>query len=287
MIVREVPLAFQASWLQRQLGIELMELRDRRHLSQAEAAHALAWSQAKVGRMERAENRIDPQDIARIGQLYELSDAEVERLSEMARANVTDTWWHRFRPWIAESYSTLISYENDAASALLIHPAIVPGLVQTRSYMAGLYGNSSLIRDADRVEAQIEVRALRQRRLFDPKPLKLEVVIPVHALTLPYGGREVQREQLEHLRELTDLPNIDVLVMTAADPAMATPLDVYELSGPDGPAVAVSEAMFAPIIHDDLFEVRQARRVVTYARDIALSSDDSKRVIEQALKGMG
>jgi len=277
-------MAFQASWLQRQLGKELLELREARGLTTREVGEALGWAHTKVGRIERAENKIDPMDVIRIARFYKLSDADAERLCGMARESRTDIWWEQYKPWISESYYNQIGYENDATRLLAIQTSVVHGLFQTRNYVLGLFETSALVRDADRVDAHTEVRLLRQRRLFEPEPLIVDAILDENVLGTPYGGVEVLNEQLRQLRELSERPNITIRIIASTSTVTRLPLDILEFGGADGPAVAMSETLFETILHDNPVEVRRAHRAFEHVRAAALSPEQSKKIIEQRIR---
>lgn len=275
---------FQASWLQRQLGRELLELREFRGHTTREVGEALGWAHTKVGRIERAENKIDPTDVIRLTRFYRLDDADTERLCAMARQSRTDSWWEKYKQWLIDPYYNLIGYENDATRLLALHNSVVHGLLQTEHYMRAMFETSALIRDPDHVDMHIEVRLQRQRRLFEPEPLVVDVILDESVLGTPYGGAKVLNEQLRRLQELSELPNVSIRAVspTAAVPRM--PLDIYEFGGADGPAVAMTEAMFSTIIHENPLEVRQARRALEFVQAAAMSPEDTARIIERKIR---
>jgi transcriptional regulator with XRE-family HTH domain len=277
-------LPFQASWLQRQLGKELLELREFRGHSTREVGEALGWAHTKVGRIERAENKIDPVDVIRLAKYYKLDDANTDRLCTMARQSRTDIWWEKYQTWLTDSYYTLIGYENDATKLLALHNSVVHGLLQTESYMRGIFGTNALIRDPDHVDMHIEVRLQRQRRLFEPDPLLVDVILDDSVLGTPYGGAKALNEQLRHLRELSELPNISIRAVSATAAVPRMPLDIYEFGGGDGPAVAMSETLYSTIIHDGQLEVRQARRALEFVQAAAMSPADTVRIIERRIR---
>ena len=277
-------MAFQASWLQRQLGKELLELREFRGLSTREVGEALGWAHTKVGRIERAENKIDPMDVIRLAKYYKLNAANTDRLCAMARQSRTDIWWEKYKPWISDAYYTLIGYENDATTLLALHNSVVHGLLQTEGYMRGIFETSALIRDPDHVDMHVEVRLQRQRRLVEPEPLVVDLILDESVLGTPFGGAKALNEQLRHLRELAQLPNISIRAISSTAPVNRMPLDIYEFGGGDGPSVAMSETLYSTIIHDGQLEVRQARRALEFVQGAAMSSEETARVIERKIR---
>jgi transcriptional regulator with XRE-family HTH domain len=275
---------FEASWMQKQLGRELAELREARHLTHREVGERLEWNHTKVGRIERAENKISDLDVIRLAKLYGVPDAEIERLRSMARESRTDRWWEKYRPWINDAYYEVIGYENDATRLHVVRPSVVHGLLQTRRYMEALHATGVLIRDEERIAANIEVRALRQRRLHEPEPLRLDLTMTDTVLDMPVGGTEVLNEQLRHLRELIELPNVVIRVIPATTPIVVDTIEILEFGAPEGPAIALTEVVFGAVIHDDPMEVRQARRVLESIRAAAWSPEESTRLIEEKIK---
>jgi transcriptional regulator with XRE-family HTH domain len=277
-------MAFQASWLQRQLGRELLELRESRGHTTREVGEALGWAHTKVGRVERAENKIDPMDVIRLAKYYKLDDGDTERLCAMARQSRTDSWWEKYKPWLSDPYYVLIGYENDATKLLALHNSVVHGLLQTERYMRGILETSALIRDPDHVDMQVEVRLQRQRRLFEPEPLAVDVILDDSVLGTPYGGAKVLNEQLRQLRELSELPNISIRAISATAAVPRMPLDIYEFGKGDGPAVAMSETLYSTTIHDGPLEVRQARRALELVQAATMSPQETARIIEQKIR---
>lgn len=277
-------MAFEASWLQKQLGAELLALREDRKMTTREVAGAFGWAASKVARMERAENRIDPQDIIKLGRLYKIADSEVTRLCEMARASRTDIWWERYKPWLADSYYTMIGYENDATRIKTTHPSIVPGLLQTRRYIEGLFASNIVVTDPDRVSVLTEVRELRQRRLTEPNPLQLVAIIPESVLYASFGGDEAMREQLTHLRATMELVNVDVRVLPTTLPVNRLPLSLFEFGSEEGPAIAISDTEFGNVFHDAPMEILQTRRIVNHLHGLALGPEATISIIEQRIR---
>lgn len=282
---------FQASWLQKQLGARLLELREDRRLTTRQVGTELGWAASKVARIERAENQADPQDIIKLGKLYKIRDAEIEQLCEMARASRTDVWWDRYRKWIADSYYTLIGYENDATRVHVLHPSCFPGLLQTRRYIEGLFASSVVVTDPDRISILAEVRQLRQRRLVEqPQPLELVAIIPEAVFYAPYGGDDVLYEQLAHLRAMMDLPNVDLRVLPTSRAVNRLPLSLFEFGtegSDDGPAMAVSDTEFGNVFHEDPIEIRQTRRILKALHDMSLESAETAELIERRMRETG
>lgn len=270
-------MAFSASWVQRLLADRLKELRDLNHLKIAEVADAVGFSRVKLQRIERAEVRVEPRDVRKLCAVYHVADSGTQQLCDMAIESRMDIWWERFEQYLSPSYAEFIGYENDASRVATAQPALIPGLMQTVAYMRGLYAGSVMIQDEERIEALIEVRRLRQRRLTEqPKPLELFAVIGEAALRTPYGGREEFHTQLRYVRELLELPNVTIRVVTLASPVVIWPLELLEFTT-GGPAVVASETLWGNVTYDTDREITQTRRVID--RVIAGTLDESESAV--------
>lgn len=278
---------FQASWVQEALARRLEELRTGKNWSTREVAAKLKWPQSKVSRIENALNKIDPLDVIKLGQLYELGEAEIDRLCEMARDSRTDMWWQRFEPWLPESYYKLIGYENEAVSLRSSQPSVVPGLLQTRDYATALIANSPIMYDEDTADALIDVRMQRQRRIDETEPLKLDVVIAESVLYWEYGGPDVLKAQLTHLREQAERPHVTIRVVPYTNAIILLPLEIYQFKGSEFAAVAFSETLWTNALHEGPQETKRALRMFERHAAMALSPDDSQRLIEQRITESG
>jgi len=278
-------MAFSASWTQEQVARRLVELRKQHpdNLSIEAAANIVGFGRVKLQRIERGEVQVEPRDVVKLCALYGVAQVETERLCEMAIATRTDAWWERFGGEIGARHQEYIGYENEAQRLSTIQPVLIPGQLQTTDYARGLYAGSAMVTDPDRVQALITVRMLRQRRLTEPEPLELRAVIGEAALRKPYGGQPVFHTQLKYLREVVELPNVSIRVVTLDTPVVFWQVQLLEFHS-GGPAVVYTETTFGYIKHDGDLEVTQARRVIGRVTQEALSEAESLKFIERRIK---
>lgn len=277
-------MAFNASWVQQLLADQLKNQRELNNLKIAEVAEAVGFSRVKLQRIERAEVRVEPRDVRKLCAVYHVAEARTQQLCDMAVQSRTDKWWERYEQYLSPSYEQFIGYENDASRVVTAQPALIPGLMQTTAYMHGLYAGSVMIQDQDRIEALIEVRQLRQRRLVEqPRALELFAVIGEAALRTPYGGREAFHVQLRYVRELMDWPNVTIRVAALASPVVIWPVQLLEfVTG--GPAVAITETLWGNVPHDTDREVQQTRRVIERVTAGTLDESESVTFIEKQIR---
>jgi transcriptional regulator with XRE-family HTH domain len=276
-------MAFRASWAQRRLAGELADLRKAEKLSTREVADGFGWNASKVSRIENAQVKVESGDVIKLARLYGVPDGEVGRLCDMARESRTDIWWDRFAPWLPEPYYNLIGYENDATKLRCMQATVIPGLLQARGYATSVINTSPSVFDADKADALIEVRALRQRRLTEPEPLELDAIIAEPVLHWAFGGGAVLHEQLKHLRELSDRSNVTVRVVPYTSAIVMLPLELYEF-GQDGPSIAFSETLWHNVVHEGELETKRATRMLDHVASMALSPDMTNQKIEQRIR---
>ena len=275
---------FTASWTQRALADELARLRKERGFSVRDVAERTGWSIAKISRGENGISKINPLDVRRLGELYEVGERDADRLCEMARDSIADAWWKRYERWLTPTFAEFLAYEADAARAWSVQTMFIPGLLQTSEYIKALLSIGP-VRDPDRNDADFEVRLRRQRRLEAPEPIELRALIAESVLHWRFGGDEVMRRQLAHLCTVAGRENVSVRVIPFSHPIPIYPVDLFE-SGGDGPAVVFSETQWGTPFTEEPIEIRQSRREIERLEQAALSEVDSLQVIRQRIREM-
>lgn len=273
---------FTASWTQKALADELSRLRKVRGYSVRDVAERTGWSIAKISRGENGVSKLNPLDVRRLAGLYEVDDADVDRLCEMARDSIADAWWRRYERWLSPTFLEFLAYEADAARAWSVQTMFVPGLLQTSDYVKAILSIGP-VRDPDRNDADYEVRLRRQHRLEEPEPIHLTALIAESVLHWQFGGPEVMRGQLTHLCTAAERPNVSVRVIPFAHPIPIYPIDLFE-SGGSAPAVVFSETQWGTPFTEDPIELRQARREIERLEAAALSESESSEMIERRIR---
>ncbi|WP_235926645.1 DUF5753 domain-containing protein [Actinokineospora pegani] len=126
---------------------------------------------------------------------YDVPAVQREELIGSARESGTQAgWWSRPLPGVLPDVGTLASYEASASRITDWSLAVVPGLLQTKSYAAGIMTGDGIT--AQDVEMRWIARQRRQRVLPN-----VEYMAFIHesALRRPFGGAEALKEQLQHL----------------------------------------------------------------------------------------
>jgi hypothetical protein len=110
-------------------------------------------------------------------------------------------------------FEVYIGLEEAASRIRSYEVQFVPGLLQTESYARAVTLLGHPDAPTDEIERRVALRMDRQQILTRDDAPHLWAVIDEAVLQRPLGGAETMREQLEHLLEITALPNVILHVM--------------------------------------------------------------------------
>lgn len=271
--------------LRRRMGNELRRLRDEAGMTSEGVAAALGWHKAKVSRIELAKVATARPDLAKLLDLYQALPEERASLNAMLPDTQEAFWWKRYSDVIRGPYADFIALESEAVEELEYHPVVVPGLLQTREYARAIITSGPYITDPDDAESLVEVRAKRAELLTEDDPISLSVVLLEGALYMRAGGRDVHRQQLNHLLELGALANVRIhIVPFSHGVGGQTSFTILHFADPDDLSVAFTEYQGGLLMRDGERDVRRYQRMFAYLRDNALSPEASAALIKKWLE---
>ena len=203
------------------LGMELRRLREEAGMSPQAAGRAIRSSESKISRMERGRHAFKQADVEDLLFSYDVTDPEVREqlLSLSIRANQPG-WWHSYHDVLPNWFQLYIGLEQAAARIRTYEPQYIPGLLQTEDYAAEVIALGDF--GPEEVERRVAFRAARQRRFADGG-LRVWAVVDEAALRRPFGGRDVMRDQLEHLLTAAKQPGLSLQVAPFAVGGHAVP----------------------------------------------------------------
>ena len=207
----------------RRIARELRQLRERAGLTLEQAARQLDMSRGNLSRIETAQIGFKPRDVRAALALYQVTGDDAEALIEIARGAQQRGWWQDYSNVLPEWFEFYIGLEAEASEIKTYESETVPGLLQTREYARAMYLLTAGDSDLDR---KIAVRMERQAILRREPSTALSAVLNEAVLLRPVGGAHVMREQLEHLAQIAELPNVTIQVLpfsAGGHPAMTTP----------------------------------------------------------------
>jgi transcriptional regulator with XRE-family HTH domain len=277
--------------LGRQLGDELKRLRDASGLTTAQAAEALDCTKGKISRIENGRVTVRLPDLTAMLHAYGALDPEAkERLIALARkANRRrkEGWWNQYGSVLADTYRDYIALETLAGSIRTFQAQLVPGLLQTPEYIRAVTVASQQWQTADEIEAFVQVRLARQKRLNGESPLRLWAVLSEAVLLQQVGGAEVMAAQLQHLLNVSQNPNVTIQVLPFSRGAHASMFGPYVVLGfPEEGAldVVLADNPTGSMWLEQEAEVGRYRDLFDAARTSALSPVESRAVIRRRAK---
>jgi hypothetical protein len=233
------------------LGNQLRQLREARGITTGMAGHVIRASHAKISRMELGRVGFKERDVADLLTLYGITD-EQERgvFLALARRSNVPGWWHHYNDILPSWFETYLGLEQASSVIRTYEPQLVPGLLQTRECARTVIQlNHS---NAEDIERRVALRMQRQKFLTQPGAPSLWAVIDEAALWR-IDGRSTMRDQIRHLIEMTDLPNITLQVMpfySGAHVAVGGPFSILRFSEPDLPDIVYLEQLTSSLYLD-------------------------------------
>jgi hypothetical protein len=196
------------------LGAHLRRMREAAAISRSDAGWEIRSSESKVSRMELGRVGFKERDVSDLLSLYGLDDGEErERLLALAREANNPGWWHRYGDVLPSWFHSYLGLEAAAAMIRTYELQFVPGLLQTAEYVRAVVQLGRGLIPAEEVERRVALRTSRQSVLTRPNPVRLWAVVDESALRRPIGGVKAMIQQLEHLIDATDMPNVTLQVM--------------------------------------------------------------------------
>jgi transcriptional regulator with XRE-family HTH domain len=199
----------------RRLAAELRGIRESMGMSGDSVAAALKWSPSKISRYERARTGLQPREVERLLDYYEITGPRRARLLSLAEDATQKGWWERFADGISADYQQFIGLEDEASSISIWHVDVVTGLLQTERYARHIISSYSRVEPVapGMVERLVRVRMRRQQVLDRGSDLHLSVVLDESVLKRRVGDESVMYEQLQRLAQEADRPNVTVQIL--------------------------------------------------------------------------
>src|SRR5215831_10076821 len=194
----------------RMLAAELREIREDKGKSGDVVAAALRWSPSKISRYERARTGLQPREVARLLDYYQITGPRRALLLGLAENAAQKGWWEEFADSLSEDYRQFIGLEHEAASMAIWHVDVVTGLLQTEAYARHIISSYSRVEPVapGMIGRMVRVR-MRRQQILNREGLQLSVVLDESVLKRRIGDESVMYEQLQRLVQEADRPNLD------------------------------------------------------------------------------
>jgi transcriptional regulator with XRE-family HTH domain len=199
----------------RRLAAELREIRESKGKSGDAVAAALRWSPSKISRYERARTGLQPREVERLLDYYQVTGSRRALLLELAEDASHKGWWEEYADGLSPDYQAFIGLEHEASSIAIWHVDVVTGLLQTEGYARHIISSYTRVEPVPpgMVERLVRVRMRRQQVLDREPGLTLSVVLDESVLKRRVGDDSVMYEQLQRLAREADRPNLTLQIL--------------------------------------------------------------------------
>jgi transcriptional regulator with XRE-family HTH domain len=196
------------------LGAQLRRLRESRGISREDAGYSIRASESKISRMELGRVSFKERDVADLLTLYGVAE-EAERLAMLGLVREANAagWWHGYGEVMPTWFQTYVGLEESAALIRTFEVQFVHGLLQTEGYIRSVIRLGHPEGAEPWVERRVGLRLERQKLLVSERAPHFVAVMDEGALRRPFGGRQVMRDQIRHILEAAEAPNVDVRVL--------------------------------------------------------------------------
>ncbi|MFJ6385150.1 helix-turn-helix domain-containing protein [Kitasatospora sp. NPDC092039] len=189
---------------QRRLGEELRRVRDAAGLSALEIGQALGVKGPNISHTEAGRLGLNLERLSAWLDICNVTDpayrAGLIAMSESSGKG----WWTEFKHDVIPPALDLAEVEANATALDTYETLLIPGLLQTKAYSEVIHGYN---------DRKVEFRRQRQGLLTGENAPPLRAVIHEAALHMMYGGPIVMRDQLTHLIEMSQLPNVTIQIL--------------------------------------------------------------------------
>ncbi|MBE1489014.1 helix-turn-helix domain-containing protein [Plantactinospora soyae] len=276
----------------RQLGRLLRQFRTEAGVTLDAAADELEYSRQKIWRIESGMGAVRVLDVKAMCELYGVTAEMTNAMRGLAVETRSKGWWHAYGDAVPSWFELYVGLEAAASHLRRYDESLIPGPLQTKEYAEAIYRLDRPTISEEELNRLVEVRLQRQalltRRL--PKPPRLEAALSESVLRRAVGSPRVMSDQLEHVLEMVELPNVSIRVTPlAAGPhagAVAGSFVILDFPAGKGgraeaePSVLYSESLTGALYLEKPDELRAYEDAWKSLDALALNESESKQMIK-------
>jgi transcriptional regulator with XRE-family HTH domain len=285
-----VPVSVGPTVRRRRLGSELRRLRESQSIKLEEVAERLGLAPSTLSRIETGKAPTRTAYLNSMLELYGVDDAgQRQVLLEMAREGHRKGWWAIWDGVLPTGFGIYVGLEAEAASLRVYEAQVVHGLLQTEDYARAVMSTVRRRQTPDEIDRLVKLRMQRQDVLLRADPLELWIILDEAVLRRMVGPSCVMRQQLEHLYEASQWPNITLQVLafgSGLHPGMGGPFAIIEFPERSDPDVVYTEGVTGQAYMEERDrEVRARSEAFDLLRATALPPADSALLIRSLSEG--
>ncbi|MEU8799376.1 helix-turn-helix transcriptional regulator [Spirillospora sp. NPDC048819] len=251
------------------IAVHLRRYREAHGMSGQALGDVLDCDRSTVSRYESATLRLKRAHAEIIDRLWATNDMFTNLVDFADRADEGD--------WLL----SLAEFERRATRIRMSDTSVIPGLLQTPDYARA----TLMAGTADDPNSALERRMSRKAAVFDKEnPPRLTAFLGWAVLGQLVGTREVMRDQLAHLIELSELPQVSLRVVekeAGAHPGLDGPFMILTVDDRD---VAYTEAASRGRFLMDPFDIQEVAVRYDLISDIAAPVGPSRALLRAELE---
>ncbi|MBO3744639.1 helix-turn-helix domain-containing protein [Streptosporangiaceae bacterium NEAU-GS5] len=268
----------------RQLANRLRELRQSKGMTIDEVAERLLVSAAKISRMETAKRGASLRDVRDLCQIYGVTDQpEIDALLTLAReANQPGLRAEHTSESDLAKFGPFADLEAAAESVTEFQSTAVPSLLQTEHYARALIRGVLPQISTTVLEARVAARMERKARIMQDGVPRYWAIFDEAALRRVVGDQSVLAEQLGHLIELAEQPNILIQVVPfeiGAYMSLDNSFVYFEFADPAVNDIVYLEGLNSADYLEKVTDLRIYREAVEHLRATALAPKRTTELI--------
>jgi transcriptional regulator with XRE-family HTH domain len=222
--------------LQLLLGRELRRLREARGWTLSEAVEVLGNQATKLSRLENGQSSVRPLDVRILCEALGATAEETAWAVETAKHCNQRGRWSGYRSIYFRYFRMAVDLEQGATVINSYQTEVIPGLLQTEDYARAILSSMSPSYSNETVEMGIKARLERQQVLTKPDPPQVNFVMSESAVVRQVGNDSVMHDQLEHIIEVAERPNVHVQVLPfkarTFTPEVVFPFQMFRIQSP-------------------------------------------------------
>ncbi|MEO5878382.1 MAG: helix-turn-helix transcriptional regulator [Streptosporangiaceae bacterium] len=258
----------------RRFAAEILRLRKEAGLTREEVTEQTKINNATLYRLETARVRPQVRTVTTLFELYGVPKAAQDELLALLRDSAQRSWLKTLHGNLSDHYASYIGFEAEAEAVWNYESSFIPGLMQTEDYARDVITGTLPEATPEDIEALVSARTQRQAVLRREAPLRLWAIIDEAALRRRVGSSQVRAEQLAHLQELANLPNVTLQVIpfeAGAHPGMPGSFVVMKFVEGVGRSVTYIDSMAGDLFLEEEADVSRYTLIFEHLRAVALS----------------
>lgn len=265
-----------------QLGLALQRLRTQAGKSQQQAADVIGRSAGRLSQVENGKGALKADELAQLLDFYEVKPEE--RATVLALGKVSRLRQPRlgYLDTLPDSYVRFMDLVAAARRISWYECGVIPGLVQSPSYVNRIIRAAEAIRPDDETAERIAFRLNLQQQVLAGNAERVDIIFTEDSLLHVVGDESVMREQVLHLLQLMEQhSNLNVRMVglhTHNNPGNGGGLVALEFDT-SNPITFTSSLHGSPVYYDQPSHTERMQLLFEQIAELAWTTRDTRAAL--------